>query len=103
MDALDPASPAVTIQPVRREPYVLGFWGTTLWGVVVFAAMFVGQLAVAAYFILIQCGSIDIKTATHILGEGITISLSVVTGLLAVLLALWLVIRRTRTPFTDYL
>ncbi len=103
MDAIDPASPAVTILPARREPRIFGFWGTALWGAVVFAAMFVGQIAVVAYFVLIHGGSIDMKAAVEIVGQGLTISLSVITGLLAVLLALWLVIRTTRTPFADYL
>jgi uncharacterized protein len=103
MDALDPASPVVAIQPARREPRIFGFWGTALWGAVVFAAMFVGQIAVVVYFVLIYGGSIDMKAAIQIVGQGLTISLSVITGLLAVLLALWLVIRATRTPFADYL
>jgi uncharacterized protein len=103
MDALDPASPVVTIHSDRREPRIFGFWGTALWGAVVFAAMFVGQIAVVVYFVLIHGGSIDMKAAVQIVGQGLTISLSVITGLLAVLLALWLVIRRTRTPFADYL
>ena len=103
MDALDPTSPAVAILPARREPRIFGFWGTLLWGAVVFAAMFAGQIAVVAYFVLVHGGSIDLNAAVQIVGQGITISLSVIMGLLAVLLALWLVIRRTRTPFADYL
>src|ERR1700760_4277497 len=103
MDALDPASPAVAIEPAGHEPRILGFWGTVLWGAVVFAAMFAGQIAVVVYFVLVRGGSIDLNAAAQIVGQGITISLSVVMGLLAVLLALWLVIRRTRTPFADYL
>jgi membrane protease YdiL (CAAX protease family) len=103
MDALDPASSAAMIQPLRREPRIFGFWGTLLWGAVIFAAMFVGQIAVLGYFVLVHGGSFELKSAAQIAGQGVTISLSVVTGLLAVLLALWLVIRRTRTPFADYL
>ena len=103
MDALDPASPAVTIMPARRAPRILGFWGTTLWGAVIFAALFAGQIAVVAYFVLGQSGSIDVATAIRVVGKGLTISLSVIMGLPAVLLALWLVIRATRTPFADYL
>jgi uncharacterized protein len=107
MDALDPASlpasPAVMIQPARRERRIYGFWGTALWGAVIFAAMFAGQIAVVVYFVLIHGGSIDMKSAVQIVGQGLTISLSVITGLLAVVLALWLVIRRTRTPFVEYL
>ena len=79
------------------------FWGTTLWGAVIFAALFAGQIAVVAYFVLGQSGSIDMAAAIRVVGKGLTISLSVIMGLPAVLLALWLVIRATRTPFADYL
>ncbi len=40
---------------------------------------------------------------TLVVRGGLTISLSVVMGLPAVILALWIAIRPTRTPFTDYL
>jgi membrane protease YdiL (CAAX protease family) len=103
MDTLDPASPAVTILPARREPRIWGFWGTSLWGIFAFAALFGGQLAVVAYFLWDQGGPIDITSAIRIVGRGLTISLSVIMGLPAILLALWIAIRGTRTPFTDYL
>ena len=65
--------------------------------------MFVGQIAVVAYFVLRQQGPIDVAAAIHVLGDGLTISLSVITGLPAVLAALWVAIRLSRTPFADYL
>ena len=73
MDAIDPASPDVTILPARREPRIFVFWGTALWGAVVFAAMFVCQIAVVAYFVLIHGGSIDMKAEVKIVGQGLTI------------------------------
>ena len=103
MDTLDPASPAVTIMPARHQPRILGFWGTTLWGIFIFAALFGGQIAVVAYFLVGQDGPIDITTAIRVVGKGLTISLSVLMGLPAVLLALWIAIRGTRTPFAEYL
>ena len=103
MDTLDPASPAVTIMPARHQPRILGFWGTTLWGIFIFAALFGGQIAVVAYFLIGQDGPIDITTAIRVVGKGLTISLSVLMGLPAVLLALWIAIRGTRTPFAQYL
>jgi membrane protease YdiL (CAAX protease family) len=103
MDALDPASPALTVTPAPHQPRILGFWGTTLWGIFIFAALFVGQIAVVAYFVLWQDGPIDINAAIRIVGRGLTISLSVIMGLPAVVLALWIAIRGTRTPFADYL
>ena len=48
-------------------------------------------------------GPIDVAAAVHVVGGGITISLSVITGLPAVLAALWLAIHLSRTPFADYL
>jgi len=103
MDTLDPASPAVIITPARHQPRILGFWGTTLWGIFIFAALFGGQIAVVAYFLVGQDGPIDITTAIRVVGKGLTISLSVLMGLPAVLLALWIAIRGTRTPFAQYL
>ena len=65
--------------------------------------MFVGQIAVVGWFVLRQEGPIDVAAAIHVLGSGLTISLSVIMGLPAVLAALWLAIRLSRTPFADYL
>jgi hypothetical protein len=65
--------------------------------------MFVGQLAVVAWFVLRREGPIDIAAAIHVVGGGLTISLSVIMGLPAVLAALWLATRISRTRFTDYL
>ncbi|MFX4516622.1 hypothetical protein ABTA91_19215, partial [Acinetobacter baumannii] len=64
--------------------------------------MFVGQLAVVAYFVL-QQGEFDIAAAIHAVGAGLTISLSVIMGLPAVAAACWVATRTSRTPFADYL
>jgi membrane protease YdiL (CAAX protease family) len=105
MDSLDPASLAALapVVAIPRPPRIWKFWGTALWGLFVFAAMFVGQIAVVGWFVLQQDGPIDVAAATHVLGGGLTISLSVIMGLPAVLAALWLAIRLSRTPFADYL
>ena len=84
-------------------PRVWKFWGTTLWGLFIFAAMFLGQVAVIVYFVLRQGGSFDVAQAIRVVGGGLTISLSVILGLPAVLLATWIAIRPTRISFTDYL
>ena len=47
----------------RRRPFVWRFWGTAFWGLFIFAAMFVGQIAVVAWFVLRQGGSIDLASA----------------------------------------
>jgi membrane protease YdiL (CAAX protease family) len=105
MDSLDfdgPVAPAAEILS-RRPPRIWKFWGTALWGLLIFAAMFAGQMAVVAWFVLRREGPIDMAAAIHVVGGGLTISLSVIMGLPAVLAALWLAIRVTRTPFADYL
>jgi membrane protease YdiL (CAAX protease family) len=103
MDSLDPASSLTSVIPAQRPPRIWKFWGTLLWGLFVFAAMFVGQLAVIAWFILRQEGPLDVAAMIHVVGGGLTISLSVITGLPAVLAALWVAIRVSGTPFADYL
>src|SRR3954467_3745731 len=104
MDSLTPAS-AVAVPPAipDRPPRVWKFWGTTLWGLFIFAAMFLGQAAVIAYFVLRQGGPLDVAQAIRVVGGGLTISLSVIMGLPAVLLAAWIAIRFSRTSFADYL
>jgi membrane protease YdiL (CAAX protease family) len=105
MDSLDPASSAALAaeMPVQRSPRIWKFWGTALWGLFIFAALFVGQIAVVAWFLLRREGPIDLAAAIHVVGGGLTISLSVIMGLPAVLAALWFAIRSSRTPFADYL
>jgi hypothetical protein len=99
--AVDPASAAPV--PIQRPPRIWKFWGTALWGLFIFAAMFVGQVAVVAWFVLRQQGPFDMAAAVHVLGGGLTISLSVIMGLPAVLAALWLPIHLSRTSFKEYL
>jgi uncharacterized protein len=103
MDSLDPAGPPITVTPTPRPPRIWKFWGTALWGLFIFAAMFVGQVAVVAWFVLRREGPLDMASAIHVVGGGLTISLSVIMGLPAVLAALWIAIRLSRTPFADYL
>jgi uncharacterized protein len=102
MDSLSPQHPPVTIAPAR-SPRIWKFWGTALWGLFVFAAMFVGQVAVIAYFVMLRDGPVDVAAAIHVVGGGLTISLSVIMGLPAVVLALWIAIRLSATSFADYL
>ena len=95
------------VLPSSRPPRIWKFWGTALWGFFIFGWMFLGQVAVVAWFVLQQEGPIDLASlgdAVHVVvGRGLTISLSVIMGLPAVLAALWVAIRMARMPFTDYL
>jgi CAAX protease family protein len=103
MDSLDPANPPLTLMPASERSTGWPFWRTTLWGLFVFAAMFAGQMAVIVYLLLREGGSFDAASATRIVSGGTTLALSVMTGLPAVVVALWLAIRGTGTPFFDYL
>jgi uncharacterized protein len=89
--------------PAEPKPRIWKFWGTALWGLFVFAAMFVGQIAVVAWFVLRRQGPIDVDATISVLGGGLTIALSVIMGLPAVVAALWVAIRISGTPFADYL
>jgi uncharacterized protein len=107
MDSLNPESPIVAEPPATSGPRVWKFWGTAFWGLVVFAAMFLGQIAVVAWFMLRQDGPIDSDSfgaaVSAVVSQGLTISLSVITGLPAVVAALWLAIRIKGMGFSDYL
>ena len=103
MDYLQSVTPPVVI-PAPPPPRVRHFWSTMLWGVLTFVAMFVSQVAVVGIFVLERGRPVDlVATLWAVVASGLTISLSVIAGLPAVLLALWLAIRPTRTPFTEYL
>jgi uncharacterized protein len=109
MDSLNIESPAALAPATRipRPPRIWKFWGTALWGFFIFGAMFVGQVTVVAWFVLQQGGPVDVDALSAavsvVVGRGLTISLSVITGLPAVLAALWFAIRTTRTPLSEYL
>jgi len=107
MDSLNPESSIVAEPPVTSSPRVWKFWGTAFWGIVVFIGMLIGQFAVVIWFLLRQDGPINWETfgdaVTTIVSNGLTMSLSVVTGLPAVLVALWIAIRIKRAGFADYL
>ena len=104
MHSLDPTSPAALDASAQPVPRVWKFWGTALWGFLIFVAMFVGQIAVVVIFVMKGGEPVALKAAIQgVAGSGLAISLSVIAGLPAVLAALWLAIRPTRTPFVDYL
>jgi uncharacterized protein len=107
MDSLIPAGPAAIEAASQPAPRVWKFWGTAFWGFVIFAAMFVGQIAVVGFFLLRHGGPINQETFGEavrvVVSHGLTISLSVITGLPAVLAALWLAIRIKGVRFSDYL
>ena len=104
MDSLNPEHPPVTMVPAPQRRRVWKFWGTALWGLVGFAAMSLGQIAVVFIFVLLRGGPIDFGEAIKaVASSGFVLSLSVVAGLPATLAALWLAIRLTSTPVAEYL
>jgi membrane protease YdiL (CAAX protease family) len=101
MTSLEAAAPDTL--PVK-PPRVWKFWGTALWGLFAFGAMFVGQLTVFGVEILRSHEPLDfagliVKTVS----SGTAVALSVIMGLPAVCLALWIAIRVARNSFADYL
>lgn len=103
MDSLSPQDATAALNLAPRPPRVFKFWGTALWGLVIFVAMFLGQVAVIVYRIMAQGAELSVAGITHVVADGLTISLSVLAGLPMVVLALWVAIRRTGIPFADYL
>lgn len=96
----------VVLPPVR-EPRVWKFWGTSLWGLLIFVALFLGQGATIVILLLLQNEPLSMSTfadsLTHVITGGKALSLSVMTGLPGVVLAIWLATRLVRQRFADYL
>ncbi|MDO9062206.1 MAG: CPBP family intramembrane glutamate endopeptidase, partial [Bradyrhizobium sp.] len=103
MDSPDPAVPPIRVTPAKYLPRIWKFWGTTLWGLFIFAALFAGQILVVAWMVFRQEGPFDMAAAIRVVGGGLTISLSVIMGMPAALAAIWIATRRSRTPFAEYL
>ena len=102
--AESPAGLAPVSPPGKsREPRVWKFFGTSLWGLVLFGAMFAGQFTVVLWFLVTSGEAIDSTAMVSLLSNGRIISLSVVMGLPAILIVLWIATRLSRTPFSDYL
>jgi hypothetical protein len=104
MDSLNPEHPPVTMVGAPHPRRIWKFWGTALWGVVGFAALSAGQIAIVLIFVLLRGGPIGFGEAIKaVAGNGLVLSLSVVAGLPATLAALWFAIRWTSMPFAEYL
>lgn len=97
------AAEAAPAASVEKPKGVWKFWGALLWGILVFAAMGVGQIAVVVYFVWTQQAPMDATAMIAMLGDGRTIALSVIAGLPGVLLVLWIATRLSRMSFADYL
>jgi membrane protease YdiL (CAAX protease family) len=97
------AAASAPIAGAERQPRIWKFWGTSLWGLLLFAAMFAGQFLLVVAFFLAKGPPFDLASIKSVASAGTVISLSVMMGLPAVLAVLWLATRMARMPFADYL
>ncbi|MDH2355798.1 type II CAAX endopeptidase family protein [Bradyrhizobium sp. SSUT112] len=101
MDSLNPEHPPLIEMPAT--PGVWKFWGTALWGLLIFLAMFVGQIG-AIVLLVVQRGlPMDLASLQLVGHEPAALALSVIMGLPATLAVVWLAIRIKKASFTDYL
>src|ERR1700741_5475347 len=103
MDSISTQTPPPLATASARPPKIWKFWGTTLWGLFIFGAMFAGQLAVFGYFVLQKTGPLNLSQAALIAATGVTISLSVIMGVRAVAGACWIAIPPTSMPCAEEL
>ena len=95
-----PAAPVMDVRPPRTWKFV----GTAIWGMLAFGAMSLAQ--VAAFIVALGLfGDGDMSEAgiKAVSEHGATIAVSVLLGLPAALLVLWLAIRLARRSFAGYL
>ena len=101
MDSLNPDHPPLVVTPA--PPRVWKFWGTALWGILLFVAMFVGQIG-AIVLLVVHRGLPPNLASMQIVGaEPQALALSVIMGLPATLAVAWLAIRLKKASFVDYL
>jgi len=101
MDSLNPDHPPLVVTPA--PPRVWKFWGTALWGLFIFAAMFVGQIGAIVLLVVLRGLPIDMASLQSIGHEPQALGLSVIMGLPTTLAAVWLAIRIKKASFVDYL
>ena len=101
MDSLNPDHPPLVMTPA--PPRVWKFWGTALWGLFIFAAMFVGQIGAIVGLVGMRGLPIDMASLQSIGHEPQALGLSVMMGLPTTLAAVWLAIRIKKASFVDYL
>ena len=103
MDSLNPDHPPLLVAPADAAPRVWKFWGTALWGLFVFVAMFVGQIGSVVWLVAHRGGAVDMASISLASHDPEAIALSVLAGLPATLAAVWLAVRLKGASFADYL
>jgi membrane protease YdiL (CAAX protease family) len=101
MDSLNPEHPPLTVMPAT--PGVWKFWGTALWGLLIFLAMFVGQIGAIVLLVAQRGLPMDLASLQLVGHEPQALALSVIMGLPATLAVVWLAIRIKKASFVDYL
>jgi len=101
MDSLNPDYPPLTL--TLATPRVWKFLGTALWGLLIFAAMFVGQIGAILLLVALRGLPIDMASIQLVGREPQALALSVIMGLPATLAVVWLAIRIKKASFVDYL
>ncbi|MBR1128172.1 CPBP family intramembrane glutamic endopeptidase [Bradyrhizobium iriomotense] len=101
MDSLNPDHPPLVMTPA--PPRVWKFWGTALWGLFIFVAMFVGQVGAILLLVVLRGVPIGMASLQSIGHEPQALALSVIMGLPTTLAAVWLAIRIKKASFVDYL
>lgn len=99
MDSLNPNHPPLIV----TTPGAWKFWGTALWGLLIFVAMFVGQVGAILLLMALRGLPIDMASIQLVGREPQALALSVIMGLPATLVAVWLAIRIKKASFVDYL
>ena len=100
MDSLNPDHPPLTDAPRAR---VWGFWGSALWGIVIFAAMFAGQIGGIALMVWHHGAPMTLASMQDVGREPVALALSVIMGLPTTAAVVWLAIRIKGMSFADYL
>ena len=103
MDSLNPEHPPLIMTPADHAPRVWKFFGTALWGLLIFVAMFVGQVGAILLLAALRGLPIDMASIQSVGREPAALALSVIMGLPATLAAVWLAIRIKKASFADYL
>ncbi|WP_027553105.1 CPBP family intramembrane glutamic endopeptidase [Bradyrhizobium sp. Cp5.3] len=103
MDSLNPDHPPLIVPPAEVAPRVWKFWGTALWGLLIFAAMFVGQVGAIVFLVVLRGLPVDLASIQLVGQEPQALALSVIMGLPATLAAVWLAVRLKGASFADYL
>ncbi len=104
VNPLNSAPPPLAVTSAEQAPLrVWKFWGTALWGLLIFVAMFVGQVGAILLLIVMRGLPLDMGSIQSVGREPQALALSVIMGLPATLAAVWLAIGVKKASFVDYL